>query len=380
MQHLTNNNNTLSSTTTNNIDHFNDSFSLINAIMLAANNNKSMNSNNISIDYLINNISNYSSSANESDHPLKLNLNPFSLMNILICTPMLVLQLMTLPIFLIYPNYRNNVCFRILFTNGVTDCLQLAPMLMFAALNLITDQIPIWLQMICGSIVINAWNLLVMQHLLLAINRLIVILRARFLGSSLILDEETEAKLFNVAHAFCWTLFFVIIALHQTRYMGDLFFSGTSQFVFDISKPYTQTIREVFWCATVVMPIVCLIIYIVIIAIAKMSRISTRRNDVKATNGRRPPLLNDYERRLLVQAIILYVVMGLLIIAWNSFSSCDGEICVGKLLKIIPISLTRTNHVYLIQAPWMVYCGLNPILFLIMNREFRNRFQKLYGL
>uniref|UniRef100_A0A914HLA7 G-protein coupled receptors family 1 profile domain-containing protein n=1 Tax=Globodera rostochiensis TaxID=31243 RepID=A0A914HLA7_GLORO len=345
-------------------------------------NNKSISSN-ISIEYLINNISNSSSALptlNESDHFLKLNLNPFSLMNILISTPLLVLQLMTLPIFLIHSNYRNNVCFRILFTNGVTDCLQLAPMLMFAVLNLITDQIPIWMQMICGSIVINAWNLLVVQHLLLAINRLIVILRARFLGSPFMLDVETEAKLFNIAHAFCWTLFVVIIALHQTSYMGALFFPGTSQFVFDNSKPYTQAVREVLWYATVVMPIICLIIYTVIIAMAIVSRISTRICDIIATNGKRPSLTNVHERRLLVQAIILYVGMVLLSIAWNSFSSCAGKICYGKVLQIIPISLTRTNHVYLIQGPALVYCGLNPILYLIMNREFRNRFQKLYGL
>ncbi|KAL3100046.1 hypothetical protein niasHT_027124 [Heterodera trifolii] len=367
---------TLFSTITPGFDnHTNDSLPslLINDNEMMAHFNKSggaIGNTSISFNFTTNSSTNLLSHPNATDHHHQMKLNPFSLMNIMICAPMLVLQLMTLPIFLIYPNYRRNVCFRILFTNGVTDCLQLAPMLIFAILNLITDHIPIWFQMFCGSIVINAWNLLVVQHLLLAINRLIVIMRARFLGSSFFkLDEETEAKLFNAAHAFCWTLFLLIIMLHQTDLMGDLFYPGTSQFVFDIKKPYTQTIRDVFWWATVVMPIICLIIYMAIILMAKMSRNSIHQGDDKIIATRPPPLLSDYERRLLIQAFILYLVMVLLIIAWNSFSTCNGEICEGKILKVIPVSLSRTNHVYLIEGPWMIYCGLNPILFLAMNSQ-----------
>uniref|UniRef100_A0A914HXE6 G-protein coupled receptors family 1 profile domain-containing protein n=1 Tax=Globodera rostochiensis TaxID=31243 RepID=A0A914HXE6_GLORO len=309
-------------------------------------------------------------------HPL----NPYSVVNIFICAPMLLLQLLTLPIFLVYPNYRCNVCFRILFTNGVTDCLQLAPLLTFAILNLITDNIPIWFQRFGSSIVINAWNLLVMQHFLLALNRLIVILRARYLGSRFIPDQETEAKCFNVAHAFIWAVYLVIVGLHQTNLMGSLFHSGTSQFVFDIEKPLTQTVRMVFWYVTIVIPIICLVIYIVIIAFAKLSRTSMHRGDDITATKTTAPLLNDYERRLLIQAIILYVVMGLLIIAWNSFDSCRNDICVGKILRLIPVSLPRAYHTFFIEGLWMVYCGLNPILFLTMNREFRNRFLQLYGI
>ncbi|KAL3074171.1 hypothetical protein niasHS_015001 [Heterodera schachtii] len=306
-------------------------------------------------------------------------LNAYSVVNICICAPMLLLQLLTLPIFLIFPNYRRNVCFRILFTNGVTDCLQLAPLLIFAVLNLITDQIPIWFQMFGSSIVLNAWNLLVMQHFLLAINRLIVILRARYLGSKFIPDEDTEAMCFNIAHVFCWTVYFVIVGLHQTNLMGGLFHSGTSQFVFDIAKPWTQTMREVFKYLTIAMPIICLVIYMVIIAFAKLSRAGTRRGDDFTKAKTTAPLLNDYEQRLLIQAIILYVVMALLIIAWNSFESCPNDICIGKILGLIPISLSRSNHTFFIEGLWMVYCGLSPILFLTMNKEFRNRFLKLYG-
>lgn len=50
-----------------------------------------------------------------------------------------------------------------------------------------------------GAIVRNAWrNILVMQHLLLAIKRFIMILRARFLGSKFIPDQDIEAFCFNV--------------------------------------------------------------------------------------------------------------------------------------------------------------------------------------
>lgn len=61
-----------------------------------------------------------------------------------------------------------------------------------------------------------------------------------------------------------------MVCLQQTSLMGNLFYSGTSQFYFDISKLYKQLSRDVFWHATIVMPIICLFIYLSIIIIAIM--------------------------------------------------------------------------------------------------------------
>lgn len=61
-----------------------------------------------------------------------------------------------------------------------------------------------------------------------------------------------------------------MLGLQQTDLMGNLFHSGTSQFYYDISKPYTQLFRDVFWYVTIVMPLICLAIYIAIIITAIM--------------------------------------------------------------------------------------------------------------
>lgn len=50
------------------------------------------------------------------------------------------------------------------------------------------------------------------------------------------------------------------------------------------------------------------------------------------------------------QALILYTLMDLLIISWNSFSSCPNDICVGKILGIVPVSLHRSKHTVIIEV------------------------------
>ncbi|KAI1708530.1 hypothetical protein Ddc_14322 [Ditylenchus destructor] len=282
-------------------------------------------------------------------------------------------------LFVIHPSYWSNVCFRILFTNGVTDSLQLGTMLIFSVLNLLPIEIGLFPQRLGGAVTILGWTLVVMQHLLLALNRLIAIMRARFLGSKWVPNEDIEAFVFNIAHVFVWGLYFGTIALFLTPYMGALFHRGSSMFIFDIQRPYTQTFRNVNWYITSCIPVTCFVIYIIIVSITAMSRRTLRRTGTRRVKN---PMLNDrYEQRLLLQVIILYSLMSLLIIGWDAFKFCDAKgICHGKILGIVPIHLSRDWHNIAIQVPWMIYCGLNPIFFITMNKEFRKRYLNLYGL
>ncbi|KAI1710231.1 hypothetical protein DdX_10910 [Ditylenchus destructor] len=282
-------------------------------------------------------------------------------------------------IFVIHPIYWSNVCFRILFTNGVADCLQLGPMLIFSVLNILPMEIGLIPQRVGGAVTILGWTLVVMQHLLLALNRLIVIMRARFLGSKLVPNEDVEAFVFNIAHLFVRGLYFGMIALFLTPYMGALFHRGASMFVFDIQRPYTQTFRDINWYMTSCIPAMCFVIYIVIVSTTIMNRRILRRTGTRRVKN---PMLNDrYEQRLLLQVIILYSLMSLLIIGWDAFKFCDPKgICHGKILGIVPVRLSRDWHNIAIQVPWMIYCGLNPFFFITMNKAFRKKYLSLYGL
>lgn len=61
-------------------------------------------------------------------------------------------------------------------------------------------------------------------------------------------------------------------------------------------------------------------------------------------------LLNPYEFNLLLQSIILYTIMTALILEW-------------KLLGGVSIIWQAA----LIEAPYLLFCGLNPFLYLLMN-------------
>lgn len=311
----------------------------------------------------------------------------FAIITMAICTPLFLLQLSSLPIFLIHRNYRRNVCFRILFSNGFCECLELGTLMIFAILNLSMSEIDMRMQHIGGAIVIPAWSLVVIQHVLLSSNRLVVIMRARYLGSRYIPDEEQEATIFNILHVFVWSLYVAVVALFLSPYVGSIYNRKISQFAFDPSLPYTQFFRDVNWYLTCILPAICFCLYLVIIYMAKMSRRTIQQTDHIASgvntspkSGGTAPLLNDYERRLLIQAIILYTLMALIVIAFNAFNRCNEFtlVCYGRMFGIFHTQVPLHWHFYLIETPWMIYCGINPVLFLTMNKEFRSRYVRLY--
>ncbi|KAI1698112.1 hypothetical protein DdX_18090 [Ditylenchus destructor] len=276
-----------------------------------------------------------------------------SIVCLIISVPLFLLQLSTLPIFLIYENYRKNVCFRILFTNAITDSIILGVMAIYAAINLLTvGEMSLWVEKIGAAIMMQIFCLVVLQHFLLAVNRLIIILRSRYLGSKSFCDEEREAKIFNAAHIFIWIAYFVNVAAFLTSYFGGRFDREKSSFYYDLSLPYTDTYHNVaFWIVNI-FPLICFGIYMVIIALAMESRRRMQRGEAAEA------LLSSFEQRLLIQAAILYSVMFALILEW-------------KLLGGLSIEWQAA----LIEVPYLFYCGLNPILFLTMNKEFRNRYK-----
>ena len=62
---------------------------------------------------------------------------------------------------------------------------------------------------------------------------------------------------------------------------------------------------------------------------------------------------NKQERRILVQSVILFVNLALLLSAWHHYS------------LILP---DTKQTVWIINCYWIIYCGLNPLLYLTMNR------------
>jgi hypothetical protein len=57
-----------------------------------------------------------------------------------------------LKIFLVNPRYRRNTCFRILFINGVTDCLQLTVLAVYAVINLASEEVSHAIQKVTQTI------------------------------------------------------------------------------------------------------------------------------------------------------------------------------------------------------------------------------------
>ena len=130
--------------------------------------------------------------------------------------PALFLHLMTLTIFATHAEYRRLSCFRIMFSIGVQYVIELAATLLYA-----TQMVLAWNW--CYPSIISAGVLQPLQagtfphHLVLAVNRLVVVSRMRATpGSSYTSTSGRERRLVGSALLVCWLF---AIALFVYRFL-----------------------------------------------------------------------------------------------------------------------------------------------------------------
>lgn len=122
------------------------------------------------------------------------------------------LQVLVLATLLSRREYRSLTCYQIMISMGVLDVLQLV-VLAANGLAILSDcTYDGWVGKWLGAVLIAAWWALIPQHLLLAVNRLLLIWRRSHKSSSS--DESYVKRIVNWSlMAACWILGFAVFCL-----------------------------------------------------------------------------------------------------------------------------------------------------------------------
>uniref|UniRef100_A0A915D7T9 G-protein coupled receptors family 1 profile domain-containing protein n=1 Tax=Ditylenchus dipsaci TaxID=166011 RepID=A0A915D7T9_9BILA len=225
----------------------------------------------------------------------------------------LFLQISVLAVFISYSDYRRNICYHF------------------------------------------GWDFQLYLHhpfalgLILALNRLMVF-RSREL------DRKTESIVFNglILLSCCWGACF--LCLYMTPYCGIAF--RDYAWNYDDTLKWSEPVRMVDEISSAPMLGFTLLIYLVVLGM-----LVARRRDSQLSvqvNGKRGSknFLAPHELRLLVQSLIHFLLATSLLAVWH---------LQFALLPESPYSVAAVNYY------WILYNGINPLLYLSMNSTLRKR-------
>uniref|UniRef100_A0A183CHH0 G_PROTEIN_RECEP_F1_2 domain-containing protein n=1 Tax=Globodera pallida TaxID=36090 RepID=A0A183CHH0_GLOPA len=287
----------------------------------------------------------------------------FASCQLLLSLPLLILQLITLPIFLSVREFRNRICFRVMFCLGVADSLQLLITIIFSFFVLYDFKSGATFERICGAVMQLSWDMVIFHHLLLATNRLLIFAKASLMPSVLKKEPKSERILFNTLLVLIWAFFVALVIAFQTPNLGVTFLRDYVAFFSDQSFPWMGTFRlcEFYWSC--LLPTIALIAYIsIVFLLKKFRKTSSDAPHMKVNEKKR--LLNNQEWRILGQSLATFLMMSVLIAMWN----------LMDLLTWVPPDELQLFGVFV----FLLFCGMNPILNLANLPEFRQHFFLLY--
>ncbi|KAL3079318.1 hypothetical protein niasHS_012327 [Heterodera schachtii] len=235
---------------------------------------------------------------------------------LLVAFPLLLLHLFTLPLFLSVREFRSRICFRLMFALGIADSLQLMVTVLFSLFVLVDFNSGIAFEKVCGAFMQLCWDLVIFLHFLLAANRLLIFMKASFQPSILNKEPKSEQILFNSLLVLIWLLLIALIIAFQTPFLGVLF-----------HRDYYRK---------------------------------------KSSDGKTAKkfVLNKQEWRILGQSVAMFVLMAFIVAIWDLID----------LLSWVPPDGFILLNVFL----FLLFCGINPILYLCTLPEFRQHFSRLY--
>ncbi|KAF7633700.1 hypothetical protein Mgra_00006881 [Meloidogyne graminicola] len=256
---------------------------------------------------------------------------------LLFCSTFLLgLQITTLPLFIIYKEYKNMICYRQMFSIGIFE---------------------IFLH-ICGNIYSVSFMLLIFQQTCLAVNRLIVVIKTYRLSNVEYTETKIEKILFNSIIIISWILAFIYVLIATNGNSGLLYDPESLAFneYKNIKERKLMTRFDLQGVLIMIpLPLTTLTIYCTVFTLLIKMRIQNNKNSVLCVS-----LLKPEEYRLLIQSIFMFITFNITLITW--------------FLK----SWIEESSDYKIFKPlWMLtftcICGLNPVLYLCMSRKLRNQ-------
>nr|CAD2157501.1 unnamed protein product [Meloidogyne enterolobii] len=247
---------------------------------------------------------------------------------------------------MLYKDYRQNSCYRIMFGVCIADIFQLLANGLFILLGLLNFDLSEDFEKWGGGINAASWNILFFLQLLLALNRCSVVLKNCFLISIKEQELPWERRLFNFLLLLSFVICVGIVYVFVSPYCGIHF---TRKFYWSYANqyPWTETVRDIEYKSTGFLPLITFIAYISIVCILKWRRGNQNTGEI----------LSRQERRILLQTSSQFLPLSLLMIC-------------GYLLP----NNASLDLIAFLNIGSMLICGVNPILYLALNVQFRERF------
>ncbi|KAI1715028.1 serpentine type 7TM GPCR chemoreceptor srt domain-containing protein [Ditylenchus destructor] len=259
-----------------------------------------------------------------------------------------VLQISVLTIFVVYKEYRNNMCYRVMSVISVLDCIQLIIHIYGGFITIYDTNYSTWAEKaILGGISNALCETLLPLDLALAFNRLLVF-KTRPLARGI------EVAIFYSLIYFSCLFGFVFLCLYMTPYVGRSF--SSEAWSRNKSREWTQHIAEIDdWCSLPLVGITLVVYLTLLVVLVIKKRESTHVFDKSKTAYR---FLAPAELKLLLQSLIHFSLATSLVVVWRIQ---DG---------VLP-----DNHytVMTINLFWILYNGINPLLYLCINSIVRRR-------
>ncbi|KAL3071530.1 hypothetical protein niasHT_031894 [Heterodera trifolii] len=284
----------------------------------------------------------------------------FVLLQLITSSLLMLMQLSIIPVFLIYADLRRRILYRIMLSITLSDFLQLYAIWQFTLLEAFGfSNWSIYIEKFASGVYIVAWDHLIVQHFLLALNRLIIIVRAHYSPVSLFGGESSvEHRFFNFFLVLSWLIMFLLIILFMTPLCGGVWDHQAVGFFYDTRLDCSKVYIDVELYFTIAFPALSVLIYLVIVVLLKKTRNAGVTTVVQVISNnpsqKQQGLLSVHEKRILLLSVLQFAIITALIFAWyNNYRS----------------------------PPWtMLFCCYllaNFFLSLTVNSEYRSRFVQM---
>ncbi|KAL3101988.1 hypothetical protein niasHS_003397 [Heterodera schachtii] len=288
----------------------------------------------------------------------------FVLLQLIASSLLMLMQLCIMPVFLVYADLRRRILYRIMLSIALSDFLQLYAIWQFTLFEALGfSDWSIYIEKFASGVYIVAWDHLIVQHFLLALNRLIIILRAYYSPVSLKMnggESRAEKGLFNSLLVFSWVVLLLLVLLFMTSMCGGVWDGQAVGFYYDRTLKCSNVFIEVELYFTITFPALSVLFYLLIVVMLKKTRngcvtvVQVTGNNQSLKQRSPVRLLSVQEKRILLLSVLLFALITALIFAWyRDYRS----------------------------PPWTLlfccYLLTNSFLSLTMNSEYRSRFVKM---
>ncbi|KHN70770.1 hypothetical protein Tcan_00603, partial [Toxocara canis] len=261
-----------------------------------------------------------------------------------VSTACCILQLIVLHILFFDNELKNVSSYSVMFHLSLADLLQLVFHIISGIFVIFQTTFHPWLEKICGALINTGCIVYTPLTMLLAMNRFVVICCPR--SMQFIFSSSSTKRWTNAIWLYGCCFFTAYISP-----MVTIFFDP-SVFMWGHVGPQAKLVHDAEYYAALVELCVTGVLYAaVVVRLALQARFVSKQAAV----------IQRYEARVLVQAMIISFFIGFVLFTWYNFDSF--------------VASTKWTF-FVINMMWILNCGINPVLYVILNKTIRRKMMR----